>query len=100
MNPEQIPASFQARLDGVAAKLLKAVLRQPDKSSSLSSLIAFRIQQANLRKSPPQTKDRLYWEERGWLEKGAVCFSGKRPGAAKVLLAALIGFVVNRLILT
>lgn len=100
MEPEQAAASFQARLDRIASKLLKAIFRQPEQSPSLSSLIAFRIQQATFRRSAPRTKDRLFWEERGWLGKGAVCFSGKRPGAAKVLFAGLIGFVVRKLILT
>lgn len=100
MEAEQAAASFQARLDRIAAKLLKAVLRQPGQSSSLSSLIAFRIQQANFRKSTPQTKDRLFWKEHGWLKKGSVCFSGKRPCAAKLLFTGLIGYVVSKLILT
>lgn len=100
MEPEQIDASFQARLDRIAEKLLNTIFRQPKQSPSLSSLITFRIQQANFRKSSPQTKDRLYWEGRGWLKKGTVCFTGKQPSPMKVLLAAMIGFVVKKLILS
>ncbi len=100
MEPEQIPVSFQARLDRIASKLLNAMLRQPEQSPSLSSLIAFHIQQANVRKSAPQTKDHQYWEERGWLRKGAVCFSAKRPGLVKIVFSTVIGFAVEKLIFT
>ena len=100
MEPEQISASFQARLSRIAGTLLNAILRQPEQSPSLSSLIAFRIQQKIFQRSATQTRDRLFWEEHGWLEKDAVCFSGKRPGVAKVLFADLIGFAVRKLILT
>lgn len=99
MEPEQIADFFQPRLNRIAAKLLKAMLRQPIQSPPLSSLISFHIQQANFQKSDRKSKDRLYWEEHGWLGKEAVCYAGGRPGAVKIFIANLVGFVVRKLIL-
>lgn len=100
MEPEQTAALFENRADKIAAVLFRSIVEQSALEPPFPSLAAFSIRQAYYRKAEAGTKDYLYWENNGWLEKTAVYFAGRRPNRMKTSCARLIGFLVAKLILT
>lgn len=97
ISDEQINARYSVKIKAIAAKLFNAVNGQMLKKPSFYSLMVFRVQQINWRKTEKEknTYDYLYWNNKGWLDKDFSYYTSHGSNPVKVKLAGLVGSIVS-----
>jgi multimeric flavodoxin WrbA len=94
LTPEEIHARYAITMAGIAEKITAAFQNNRALSTSIVSLIFFKVQQTLWNRKAEDSVDFHYWESKGWLQPGVNWYIPHHANPLTVFFGRLAGSII------